>query len=1189
MTTRKENYFLSQLKHEKLNFLISSVLAALGAGLGVVPYYLVYEITCYFYFDGQAAKSVEHIVYLVLAGVAAVCLKAVCSGISGHISHQWSYRVLFNIRVTLADKWSRLHLGYFNRNSVGELKKIIHEDVEALEQGLAHAVPDLVSALTVPLFTAVLMFCIDWRMALSVVSFVPVVLVLYGLTYAPSRERIREFQDAMSEVNRVVVQYLQGMKVIKIFTRSDASLTEFIRVTDRFTEMIKRFSTGAIHYIALLNIAIRANVVVILPVGTWLYVDGSLELPAFVFFLLIGLGFNLPFMKLATTAGQVLQPVMDAGKRINRILQTADMVTGQDTAPPAGTEIQFRHVGFSYDTKAVLENISFTLKENTVTALVGPSGAGKSTIAQLIPRFWDVGEGEIRLDGRNIKSYAMDTLMSSVSFVFQDPFLFNDTVYQNILLGNPEADREDVFRAARLARADEFIEKLPQRYNTPVGERGDRLSGGQKQRIVLARAILKNAPVLILDEATSFIDPYCEVRIQKAIGELVRDKTVLVIAHHLSTAVHADQILVVNEGRIQARGRHEDLLRTSRLYQRMWRSYQWEEPRSVPAKTGNETPPQKSVNLNDSTQTDLLQHPCEQIAGQGLWGMMTAMAGSRKNRFKRGLFFHFIENMVSGVPVIFTYLVILELLGNTLQPHRVWQYMGVITGTFAIQGLFHYLGAKDLWQVHAEAPGELKKQIGVHLKKLPLGFYSRNDTGGITTLLTNDIQTLNLITTPTQLVRVASSTLITGIILVLIDWRLGLVTLSSLPFAFLALSWGDKVFADVWKAQTDSRSAANSVIIEYLQGIKVIRSLNLSGTRFAGFIRQMKQYRDTSINTAVKLTPSVIVFGILLELGFVATLGMGAFFHIKEYISFQIFLFYLFVGLFFYIPFSELADITAYRRVLQTSMKRIRALLNTPVLAEPAKGKVPEGFDIALENVSFSYDTDKVLKDVSFSIPANKITALVGPSGSGKTTVTNLVARFWDPDRGQVKLGGIDIREIPSNSLLSNISMVFQDVYLFRDTVFENVRLGNADASDEEVVRVCRLARCHQFISRLPQGYHTLVGEGGSTLSGGEKQRISIARALLKNSPVLLLDEATASIDPENERLIQEVLNELMHDKTILIIAHRLSTVRAAAKIVVLQNGQVVQEGDHTSLYPEEGIYRSFWLARKQAAQWAIR
>ncbi|MEM6593052.1 MAG: ABC transporter ATP-binding protein, partial [Cyanobacteria bacterium P01_C01_bin.73] len=425
-------------------------------------------------------------------------------------------------------------------------------------------------------------------------------------------------------------------------------------------------------------------------------------------------------------------------------------------------------------------------------------------------------------------------------------------------------------------------------------------------------------------------------------------------------------------------------------------------------------------------------------------------------------------------------------------------------------------------------------------------------------------------------------------VMMIYDWRLALVLASSVPFAILALRYGEKIFARVWRLQAAARVQANARMVEYIQGISVIRAFNLSGDRLQQFRAGLRDYREASLHTVTQLTPALILFQSVLELGFALLLVVGATLFGQGSLSGENFLFFMVLGLAFYTPLMAMADMLELYRIMQNCVRNLNEFLQSDLLPAASAPQRPADTTIRFENVSFSYDQETVLDNVSLTIPPRSMTALVGPSGSGKTTITNLIARFWDVDQGTVTLGGVDVRQLPTDMLLSQMTMVFQDVYLFNDTIFENIRFGNPKATEAEVMAAAQAAQCHGFIRQLPEGYQTLVGEGGATLSGGEKQRISIARAMLKDAPIVLLDEATASVDPENERLIQQAIHALSAQKTLIVIAHRLTTIAAADQILVLDQGQIVERGTHDALMDQGGLYQRLWDVRVQSHGWKI-
>ncbi|NJM07888.1 ATP-binding cassette domain-containing protein, partial [Candidatus Gracilibacteria bacterium] len=410
-----------------------------------------------------------------------------------------------------------------------------------------------------------------------------------------------------------------------------------------------------------------------------------------------------------------------------------------------------------------------------------------------------------------------------------------------------------------------------------------------------------------------------------------------------------------------------------------------------------------------------------------------------------------------------------------------------------------------------------------------------------------------------------------------------------LPLAFLALRTAIGVFARFGREQSDARTRANSRMVEYIQGIPVIRAFNLGGARLGQFQRALDSYRVTSRRTTTAIAPAFTIFIATVEIGFAVLILVGAWLFSSGALSAPVFLLLLVLASAFYAPLLAVGDAIAVQRMMQNSVRNVNAFLRSPLLPEAIQPQQAQGFAIAFEKVFFDYgEGQPVLNDVSFRIPERSITALVGPSGSGKSTITNLIARFWDVTGGRVSVGGVDVRELSADTLLGMMTMVFQDVYLFNDTIGNNIRLGKPTASDAEVEQAARLAQIHSFIADLPQGYDTVVGEGGNTLSGGQKQRISIARAILKDAPIVLLDEATASIDPENEQLIQQAFNALAAQKTLVIIAHRLTTIQQADQILVLEAGQIVEHGSHDTLIANDGLYRRFWRERAKARDWKL-
>ncbi|MFV0545850.1 MAG: ABC transporter ATP-binding protein [Bacteroides sp.] len=493
------------------------------------------------------------------------------------LSHIAAFNILYEIRMQLAQKMTRLPLGFFTRRASGELKKIMSDDVERIELFIAHHIPDIVTAVLFPLMLVGYMFAVDWRLAMVVLAVLGLAFYLMVRMYTGKtvRKVSERYVETLGRMNAGIVEYIRGIQVVKTFTEStDAyrKLNDDIKEYRKFANDVNvQYQPTYVGFLTILSSAL----LFIIPVAVWLLVVNASYaafVPVVLMFLLFGVAVFFPVLKLLWIGSFLNQNNMGVQK-IDDILYMDEIE--QSTAPqlPKDASVEFRNVSFAYDTVPILKKISFIAHPGTVTALVGPSGAGKSTVAMLAARFWDVQSGEVLIGGVPVKDISTSVLMDNMAFVFQDNMLFFDTIEENIRMGNKRATFEEVARAACAAQCHEFIEALPNGYQTLVGEEGTYLSGGEAQRIALARAILKDAPIILLDEATAFADPENEGKILEAFSHLIKGKTVLVIAHRLGTITNADRILYVDKGVIAEEGTHEELLAINRQYARMWETY----------------------------------------------------------------------------------------------------------------------------------------------------------------------------------------------------------------------------------------------------------------------------------------------------------------------------------------------------------------------------------------------------------------------------------------------------------------------------------------------------------------------------------------------------------------------------------------------------------------------------------------
>lgn len=577
---------LFEIAGEKKGLLIlAGVLSALSACCMLIPYLAVYQVLNNLLENAGEINNVnkEYLTdwgWIAFAGLIGGLLLLYGALMSSHMA---AFRILYGLRVRLSEHIGRLPLGYLNNSSTGAIKKALEQNVEKIELFIAHTIPDLVNAAATVAVMFVLFFSLNgWMAAACLLAIVISILVQFSLMFGrKSKDFFRQYFDTSEQMSASAVQYVRCMPVVKIFGQTVASFRQFSQSIYAFKKyalhVCDTYQPGMVWFTVLLN----SIVTFILPVGLLLLSrePGNVVLAGvYLFFIILGPGVAAPFHKLTFLASNTRE--IDEGvSRLDAIFEEKPVPEPVIPQSPHKHNIRFEHVSFSYEnTKETtrteaLKDISFTAHAGEITALVVPSGSGKSTIANLIPRFWDVTQGAIKIGGINIREIATEQLMDRVSFVFQDSFLFFDTLYENIRVGKPDATEEEVHAAARAAQCDEFIGRLPQGYQTLIGEGGVYLSGGEEQRVSVARAILKNSPILVLDEATAFADPENEYKMQLALQELIKDKTVIIIAHRLSSIISANQIIVLKEGEIVQKGVHAELSRKEGVYKKMWDAY----------------------------------------------------------------------------------------------------------------------------------------------------------------------------------------------------------------------------------------------------------------------------------------------------------------------------------------------------------------------------------------------------------------------------------------------------------------------------------------------------------------------------------------------------------------------------------------------------------------------------------------
>lgn len=575
MQTEKKsfiNVLFSYAGGEKKKMILSVILSVMSVMLGLVPFYCMYELISLFVTD---AVTTGEIVKWCMIALLSYALKILTFTLSTGTSHSMAYTILEGLRLRLADRFLHAPLGNVENHTIGEIKNMMVDKIENLEPPLAHMIPEGAGHIVLPIVSIIALFIIDWRLALASLVTFPLSLVCMALTFKISGKNFAKYDESANYMNSTIVEYIEGIEVIKAFGRAGVSYEKYAGAITDFRTFVIKWLTSTFATMKLSFALFPSTLIGTLPVALALANGGTITGAQAALAVMLSISMVGSLAKLEVFSENMRQ-VKFTVENLNEFLEMPELPEPENPADVKNTGVELRNVHFSYtgdEKDEVLHGIDLKLPEGSFTALVGPSGGGKSTVAKLISRFWDVTSGEITLGGVNIKDMPLSQLSGYVSFVTQDNFLFRCSLLENIRLGNPNATDEQVKEAARAAQCEEFISKLPQGYDTPAGEAGKRLSGGEKQRIAIARMMLKNAPIVILDEATAFTDPENEDKIQRSIAELTKGKTLLVIAHRLSTIKNADNIVVLKNGKIEAEGTQQQLLENCPLYRDMWQAH----------------------------------------------------------------------------------------------------------------------------------------------------------------------------------------------------------------------------------------------------------------------------------------------------------------------------------------------------------------------------------------------------------------------------------------------------------------------------------------------------------------------------------------------------------------------------------------------------------------------------------------
>ena len=1187
---------------------IGQVLVLLSGILAVAPYLALVRLGDILLdaYNAGAAPDPQRVRTVVMMLISAYSTRLLLYMVALIITHMADLSLRDQMRRDIVQRISRAPLAWFTASTSGRIRKAVQDDTTTVHTVIAHGPVEQLNAIVTPLALVACAFWIDWRLALLALS----TLLLYVLTYSFSmrgmNEKTVEMDRKLAAVSSTMVEFVSGIGVVKAFGRVGRAHAAYLNAADDFSAFYRAWAMPLVTMTCLSFTWVSVPVLLLVNLGggALLISAGLVTLPEVLATTLIALVLPGALLTVASISWSY-QMAGAAALRLCEVIDTPVLPTAEESRRPERARVEIDRVSFSYGDTLAVDEASLTLEPGTVTALLGPSGSGKSTLATLIARFADPDSGAVRVGGVDLRDMDEETLYSTVSFVLQDAQLLGATVRENIALGRPDADLEQVRDAARVAHVDEEIMALPDGYDTVLG-RDTALSGGQEQRIAIARAVLLDTPVLLLDEATAMADPESEAEIQEALSALVAGRTVLVIAHRPAAVRGAHRIAVMERGRVVAAGSHEELL---------------DEPhyRALLRQSGALDDDAPGGGADTAREADVLRssaprpvgadasegarprasRPASASTGPGgassslLSRFRRLMAEASWQQTRAGLILGGINGVVSGLALLA--LLPASVALATGEPHWGLSFGGwlaVLVVCAVGAAVTEFQGQRKSMSGALGFMHDVHYAVGDQIARLPLRWFTAETAGTMSRAVSQEMVSLG--ESAAHFMYKLTST-IAGCVVVGIgswawDWRLGLLLTLAAPL-FAGLIRGARRLLDRGKSISElaERELAIRVVeIARCQGaLRSCRATTRYGRLKAAFDNGARASRrslwwETAGNVVngalaqiiiiamIVLTAMLAVGGSMAPLAAVATIGMCLRFT------------------------TMLDDIGASVMAMEERrqmMNHLDAVMDAELMAEPeTPAALPAPGAVQFDDVAFGYRaSEPVLNGVSLSVPAHGMCAIVGPSGSGKTTIARLIARFWDADSGTVRVGGTDVRDMPTAQLMEQLSMVFQDVYLFDDTLAANVRVGDPSATEEQVRRAADLAGVTEVVDRLPHGWDTRVGEGGRALSGGERQRVSIARALLKRAPIVLLDEATSALDAENEANIVAAMEELRRTSTLIVIAHKLETIAAADQVVVLgDDGRVAQRGRHEELVNVPGPYREFWEQRSRAHGWAL-